>query len=890
MTDDAGQIIDTFDWTVDFRGLLNVLANALYTESDVFVRELLQNAHDAIAVRRRTEPHHGGRIDIVLTPNARTVSVIDNGIGMDLADMRSFLAVIGATNKADFRDSIARVGRAASTDLIGQFGIGLLAAFVAGEKVSLTTLKLGSTQALRWRNDGTTTCVVEPANQRDVGTRVDVTIRPDATFDFLLNTSSIERVIKRYTDFLPVPIFLGHGAQPANRIALPWDNAPEPGESVDAVKSRYFEFIRERYSDIPLEVIEIDLPAPVRARGLLYISDDRIPDIQNAGDMEVMVKRVCITPRDPDFLPPWARFVSGIIESPDLNPNAARDGVIRDDRFKHLQSQLADVIVRRLKDIAKREPHRFASIAEYHHRNLVGMALSHDDFFEQVKDIIPFVTNRGMSAATSRDIELRQDRLMSLQEYRDTVGRDPNSDLKAPLLFTASGGEFNQFNQIAHARDVLILNTPREFEREFLRKYADSSRNQVELIQLDNTISDRLFEPLSADEREDIAPLLGDIYADLRKLGITVNVEARKFLPKTLPTALIGDFAEDDEIRRDHVGHLFTVATGSEVDIVSSIAHRQEQARKRRLTLVVNASSPLISRLSALPRRDRDRVDSLLVLYNSAFLASEHLLTPRNTAIIHAQFLGFVDRVLEKREEMEKMRAELVTSREQLAVKLRDEPSVRRDHTQLFMMTPFDESYRHVEEAVREVFEMPPYFFEVRLARDYREALILHENLERHIRDADGFIAEISELNANVLLELGATLLSGNKKPKFCIRARDVDARVPIDLSHVVRLEYESLKDPAEKIAAAIRDALPGRDVDELVAQRRARFVSGNFLRKYVADVNWTDEKVRAVQAEFNTLEALMAASDADVGRAAGGRAGHSASLGNIIKSSLQVM
>ena len=478
MRKNSPKLLDEFDWRVDFEGLLHLLAKNLYTRTDVLVRELLQNAHDAIVFRAELDSRAPpGRIDVFVDRDNRLFSVEDNGVGLDLPDIQTFLSVIGATNKVVFQERLTRQGRKARDDMIGQFGIGLLAAFVAARQITLTTRKVGTKEALRWSNDGSQTCRVFEATRCDVGTRVDVHIRDDREFDFLLDERSVRDTILRYMDFLPIPIHVNRGPAPVNTISAPWDRSPGENSPVEDWET-LVRFLNDRYEDLILDPIPFSFTEPHRAQGVLYFSGERMPYNQTGGTMEVLVHRVCVTAQDATFLPPWASFVSGIIDSPDLNPNVARDNVVRDDVFAAVRNALGRCVVERLTEMSRAEPRKFATIAEYHHFHLVGMAIRHDEFFDEVKDLIPFYTNRADDEPRgSHDDPLPQ--LMSLRAYRDHVGRDRSLGYKTPIYFTASGGSASQFNILANAQDLLILNTTRFFERDFLRKYADRYDSEV---------------------------------------------------------------------------------------------------------------------------------------------------------------------------------------------------------------------------------------------------------------------------------------------------------------------------------------------------------------------------------------------------------------------------
>src|SRR5262249_39790222 len=141
-----------------------------------------------------------------------------------------------------------------------------------------------------------------------------------------------------------------------------------------------------------------------------------------------------------------------------------------------------------------------------------------------------------------------------------------------------------------------------------------------------------------------------------------------------------------------------------------------------------------------------------------------------------------------------------------------------------------------LENAIRSVFERPPYFFEVQLARDYVYRPSLLDNIRQHVRHAHGFIADISELNANVMFELGAVMLPSDGRPVFTLRSQDAHQEVPVDIKENLRIDYGSLSDPVEEIVDAIalafeRDGRPTHEgMKSLLLERRKRFLSRRVL------------------------------------------------------------
>jgi hypothetical protein len=185
------------------------------------------------------------------------------------------------------------------------------------------------------------------------------------------------------------------------------------------------------------------------------------------------------------------------------------------------------------------------------------------------------------------------------------------------------------------------------------------------------------------------------------------------------------------------------------------------------------------------------------------------------------------------------------------------------------MITPFAEEYKQLEEAVRRVFERTPYFFEVRLARDYFHKDGLLENVREHLRRAHGFIAEISDLNPNVMFELGAAMLPNDGRPIFSLRSRGAVKDIPADIKEKLRVDYGSLSDPLEQIAADIASAFErdGRIIHEgikaLLEQRKKRFLSRTLLESSM--VRLQPKQIQLLMNSYVTVEDFLKADVSDV-------------------------
>jgi molecular chaperone HtpG len=625
---------ERFDMRANFEGLIQLLARNLYPEPDVFVRELIQNAHDGIRLRQELEPVHAGRIDVELRPGDREIVFRDDGLGMDRDDIKQFLSVIGSTGTGTARARLEEANHATAVSLIGQFGIGMLSAFVVAERVTVRTRKRGSAESFVWQNEGRTECRLSRGPEMDVGTEIVVSVA--RAHAYMLQSTRIREAIVRYCDFLPLPVHL-NGRGPVNLVHAPWDRNGWPSE--DVRDTAYRDFVSHRYPDVPLEVIPVEIEEPVHARGALYITDRRIPDMDTAGVVDIFVRRMFVRGGDAELLPPWAKFVRGLIECPDLQPTAARDNVRRDGwAYEALRQRLAELIVERLGYLAAHRPDRFREINRWHHYHLKGMALFHEDFFAQVAALLLFDTNRGLLSlgelfANGSGAAGESGESWRPQEGEGAQGAQPS------VFYFSKPGAAPQFYRLADARGWTVINAGLLFEKELLEKYAQATGSVRRLVALDTSEDRALFEAAWSDEGA-CARVERGIEDSLAELGLDqVAVQVCRYLPESLPAVVLLSPDSTADLRLQAIVRQpwFLESLG---DVTREVL-RQHGHRTIRLRL--NELHPLIRELLADPLRTRDR-ELAAGLFLSAALNAKDLLIDDTVDVLHAELLSLLGR------------------------------------------------------------------------------------------------------------------------------------------------------------------------------------------------------------------------------------------------------
>ncbi len=575
-------------------GLLKVLAEHLYSSKKVGIRELIQNAHDS-CVRRKieaAEPHYRPRIDISVDAPKRTVIIRDNGNGLTAEEIETYLATIGRGYTRELRERLSFDSPAEAAELIGQFGLGFLSAFLLASEVTLITRSLQGGPALRWFSAGDEHYDLEEGQRDAVGTTVMLKVKPADSF--ILNEQTLLDTIRTYADFLPTPIHYDGDADPVNLMVQPWE-AEEPAIAIRDYIARAFRGTKPLWV-LPLQDWKVSVGhdrLTVPLKGFLFVPPGSVASVREFGDLSVYIRRMFICERERDLLPPWARFVRGVIECPLLQPTAAREGIHQDENFESVRQALEEQLGTGLRDLARNEPGVWKKVVRGHSDVIIGWAVSDSEFFDRVEDIVTFRTSRGP---------------LSLPEYLDHSG--------GTLYFVTRELGSLQEQLLAEGRDVPAIDASWFSVTPFLEKYAQR-HPEVALVQLDGG-ADQLLRTAS----ETPYTALLEFY---RSQGIRAKVAS--FRPSEAPALML--YPQGAELAREAEASLEAGdLPGPLAGLVKEyVENRFSDSTELRGTLYLNTTSPLVRRLAEKPPRPDLRDALLTLLYQMARLFAGRMLS-----------------------------------------------------------------------------------------------------------------------------------------------------------------------------------------------------------------------------------------------------------------------
>ncbi len=447
--------VETHAFQAEVGKLLDIVAHSLYSQKEIFLRELISNASDAcdkLRYQALTEPKliegdPGFRITLSLDKKAKTLTVSDNGVGMDKDDLTGILGTIARSGTQAFVEGLSGDGKKdkdKAVSLIGQFGVGFYSAFMVADLVEVVTRKAGTDKAFKWASDGRGEFTIEDAARDTRGTDVIVHLKKDQKE--YLEPARIEHIVRTYSDHIGIPIILAEGGKDAEERTLNTASAIWTRDKKDVTDEQYTEFYHHAAHafDDPWMTLHNRVEGVVSYTNLLFIPSMRPFDLfhpDRTGHVKLYVKRVFITDNCEGLLPPYLRFVKGVVDSEDLALNVSREMMQHNPVVAKISQGLTKRIFGELKKSAEKKPEEYQTFWETFGPVLKEGLYEDGGNREKILELAQFKSSE-------------RDGWISLADYIDAMkdgqdaifyisGEDPEAALASPQLegFKAKGVE-----------------------------------------------------------------------------------------------------------------------------------------------------------------------------------------------------------------------------------------------------------------------------------------------------------------------------------------------------------------------------------------------------------------------------------------------------------------
>ena len=537
---------NTHNFEADTGKILNIVINSLYSDRDIFIRELLSNASDAIHKRKflgQTTPSTlnsaQDEIFVDVDPKKKTIEITDTGIGLTADDLKETLGTIARSGTSSFLDSIeeAADNKDAAKTLIGKFGVGFYSAFMVADKVVVTTRKAGDAETNVWESDGQSGYKISKSDTEiEVGTSIKLFLRKDAKE--YGDTNKIKSLIKKYSDHIQVPIFVQSkdlDKEQANSGQALWTKSP-----ADVSAEEYSEFYKSSLGsfDDPFITIHNKTEGSIDFTNLIFIPNTPPFDLfepERKTKVSLYINRVFISQEVDGMLPTWLRFVKGILDTTSLDLNVSREMVQNSPVIRKISKSVTKRVLSELKKKLKKDE------------------AGYDTFWEQFGKVLKAglyedYEYRDKIAEITRAFSLKHQKLISLDTYLDEMAdkQDKFYYLTADTLKQASSSPHLEGFK-SKGIDVLLMTDPIDaFWMSQMGTFNDKSfvsisRDKYDLSELsggqtedhtqdaDSNVISELIKDCLGDLVEDVKPTSSLVESPVRLIagegGLDFNLE-----------------------------------------------------------------------------------------------------------------------------------------------------------------------------------------------------------------------------------------------------------------------------------------------------------------------------------------------------------------------------
>lgn len=520
----------TYEFRAEVQQLLHILAHALYTDREIFIRELVSNASDALnrlqfeqlTNQAVLDPSAALEIRIKADKDAKTLTISDTGIGMNRDEMIENLGTIAHSGAMSFLKALREKGNT-NTEIIGQFGVGFYSVFMVADKVTVTSRSFRpDDQSVTWTSDGGGTYLIEEADKSSRGTDIVIHLKEDA--DEFLTDYRVEQVIKKHSNYVAFPISVGDKV--ANAQTALWRRSK--GEVKDDEYQNFYQQLTYDFGK-PMLSVHFSADAPVQFYSLLFVPsklDRGLLSADHQGGPRLYARKVLIQEHAKDLLPEWMRFLAGIVDSEDLPLNISRETVQSNRIMARLKATVSSKVIGELESFAEKDPEAYIQFWNEFGRMIKEGVITDGSHKDRLAKLLRFHSSRSpegwvsLAEYVNRMVEGQKDIYYLFGDDLKTLAHSPHLE-----VFKARGIEVLLLSEPI---DGFLVNALGIFDEKKLHNGADA---ELELPEAPQNPDQPAAEPVAESSLnaliERIKEVLGERVQDVRESKVLTESPAR---------------------------------------------------------------------------------------------------------------------------------------------------------------------------------------------------------------------------------------------------------------------------------------------------------------------------------------------------------------------------
>ncbi len=568
--------------SVNTENIFPVIKKWLYSEKDIFLRELVSNATDAITKLKRLqslgetpETEEPFRVDVVLNKDAKTITIEDNGIGMTEEELKKYICSIALSGAVDFIQKYESSEDGEKSGIIGHFGLGFYSAFMVSDRVEIFTRSYTGAPAVHWTCDGDGAYELEAGEREGRGTEVVLHIADDETE--YLESGKIREMLRKYCSFMPVEIYFDDGSEkkegekeePVNDTTPLWQKNP-----ADCTDEEYKDFYQKVFADYrePLFWIHINADYPLNFKGILYFPRLATNYDSLEGQVKLYYNQVFVADNIKEVIPEYLLMLKGVLDCPELPLNVSRSYLQTNTYVAKVSAHIVKKVADKLKSLCRDERERYEKVFDDIKTFVEYACIRDGKFYDRVKESLLLKLTDG----THVTIDEYLDKAKETHENKVYYTTDPSIQAQYIALYRAEGIDVAHFDSLVDTQFAACV---------------ESHREGVKFIRVDADLSS-LSKGENAEENETLRTLFRKVSGN-EKLNVKFETLKNAAIPAVLNVS-------EESRRMEDMMKMYRMSGGADFG----------ESFPLDMTLVLNTASPLISKLAAMDGSDAEGAEN----------------------------------------------------------------------------------------------------------------------------------------------------------------------------------------------------------------------------------------------------------------------------------------